>query len=171
MALIVEDGGAKPDGESYWSVDDFSAYAAKWRDDADVNTFPDARIERALRRGTRYVDSFSFRGYRLSQSQALDWPRDGVGLVDGQDVYPGTIPDAIRFAAAEAAIRDLNGETLFPDHDGGTLKREMKQVGDLRKEQEFDRPRQAGKTFEAVRRLLRPYLVSSSSRRLMRSVG
>jgi hypothetical protein len=171
MTLTVEDGGAKPGATSYASVSDADTYIADWHEDAAWNTANTSRKERALRNGTRFVDAHRFRGWRLSQSQALDWPRDGVGLVDGQDVYPGTIPDAIKRAAIEAALRDVRGEALFPDHDGGTLKRESKQVGDLRKEQEFDRPRQAGKTFEAIRALLRPYLQSSGSRQLSRSFG
>lgn len=171
MTLVVEDGSAKADADSYADVTDADAFIADWHDDADWNSASQARKERALRRGTRFVDTFNFRGKRLSQSQALDWPRDNVGIVDGQHVHPGTMPRPVKEAAIEAALRDVQGETLLVDHDGGTIRRESKQVGSLQKSQEFATPRQAGKTFEAVNRLLKPYTVSSSSRSLRRAVA
>jgi hypothetical protein len=161
MTLIVEDGTGKKDADSYVDLAFFSDYADKWRDDADTNSYSDAAIERALRRATRYVDSHRFLGWQVHEDQGLAWPRAWVGWIDGKIIDTKTIPEAIKHATAEGAVRELQGDGLLVDHDGGTIKREMKQVGDLRKETEFASPRQAGKTFQAIRALLKPYLQTS----------
>jgi len=171
MTLTVETGGANPSADSYASTADADSYINDWHDDADWNSASEQAKERALRKGTRFVDAHRFLGYRLSQSQALDWPRDGVGIVDGQHVYPGTVPAAIKRAAMEAALRVVKGDDLLPDHDGGTIKRLSQQVGELSETTEFETPRQAGKRYEAIQAILKPYLQSGSSRRLTRSIG
>jgi hypothetical protein len=158
MTLIVEDGTQKTDSESYASVADADTYVTRWHDDADWNAATDAVKERALLKGTRFVDSFHFIGQMTDPDQALSWPRAFVGAIDGRVISSEEIPRAIKEATMEAALREVRGDSLFVDHDGGTVKREMKQVGDLRKETEFANPRSAGKTFEAIRALLRPYL-------------
>lgn len=170
MALIVENGTGLTNAESYLTVQEAADYTAKWYDDPDLGTVNDARIERALRRATRFVDSYDFFGWRAHKDQALGWPRAWVGWVDGQLIDTETVPDKIIQATAEAAIRDIKGDALFPDHEGGTIRREMKQVGDLRKETEFAGARTAGKKFEAIKALLKPYLQSGPNGGLVRGL-
>jgi len=124
-----------------------------------------------LRRATRFVDSWQFAGFRFNQDQRLDWPRAHVGVVDGQHVLPGTVPQRVKEACIEAALRDAKGEDLLPDTQGGTVKSESKQVGNLRTNTEFATPRQQKPAFKAIDALLRPYALSGSSRRLSRAIA
>lgn len=159
MAIVVEDGTVQDETtESYASVSDADTYIARWHADADWTAATTAEKERALLKGTRFVDSYDFTGQRTDADQALAWPRAWVGSVDGKVIASNEIPKEIKEATMESALRVIQGEDLQPDHDGGSVRREMKQVGNLRKETEFASARQAGKTFEVIRALLRPYL-------------
>lgn len=162
MALVVEDGTVRDaTPESYSSVADADTYIDRWHDDADWNGANTAQKERALLRATRLIDSYRYVGQRTDPDQALSWPRAWVGSIDGEIIASNEIPPAIRHAAIEAALRYVKGNDLFVDHDGGTVKREVKQVGDLRTETEFASPKRAGKTFQVIDALVRPYLQRS----------
>lgn len=179
MALVVEDGSRKENAESYASVTDADAYVTKWHDPTDWNNATQTAKERALRRGTRLVDDHRFFGEPTDTRQALAWPRRGLdaftydvawaygGPINGKTFESDEVPADIVAATIEAALRDVKGETLFPDHDGGTVRSESKEVGSLKKQTEFASPQQARRTFEAIEALLRPYVLSSS-RRLLR---
>jgi len=169
MALTIESGAGKTDADSYASVSDADAYNTDWRDSASWTGLAQEAKERALRRGTRFVDTFTYKGVRQNQDQALDWPRDRVGLVDGQDILPGTIPTRIKRAAMEAAIKDAEGETLFPDHDGGTIESKSQQVGNLSESTTYANPAQPSKQFEAIRKLVKPF--TDSGNRLTRTIA
>lgn len=171
MALTVENGAGKPDAESYASVTEADDYVDMWSGDQAWTDASTTDKERALRKGTRFVDTHRFLGHRLTDAQALDWPRDEVGIVDGQYVHPGTIPTPVKEATFEAALRDVRGETLFPDHDGGTIESESSQVGEVSQSKTYATPRRPVRTFEAVMQLLRPYLQSGSQRRVLRGAG
>lgn len=158
MALTVEDGTQKTDSDTYASIADTDTYISRWHDDSDWSAATDAVKERALLKGTRWVDSHEFVGQMTDPDQALSWPRAFIGSIDGRVIASNEIPREIKEACMEAALREVQGNPLFVDHDGGSIRREMKQVGDLRKETEFANPRQAGKTFQAIKALLKPYL-------------
>lgn len=163
MALTVETGSGSSNSESYSSVSDADSYIANWHGSvSDWDTASTTDKEVALRRGTRYVDTFNFRGVRLNESQALDWPRDGVGIVDGQTIDPGEMPDRVKNAAIEAALKSVQGKSLFPNHDGGTITRERKTVGPITREFGYANPRTQKETFEDIEALLRPFTVSGN---------
>src|SRR3954447_19660411 len=76
LVLIVEDGAGMADANSYASVADGDAYhdahlyATGWA----AATTPNK--EKALAMATRLIDEeFQFNGFRVSSSQALQWPR------------------------------------------------------------------------------------------------
>ena len=97
-SLIVEDGTAKPDAESYISAADASTYHAA-RGNTDWAALTTLAKERALRRATDYmlqVYSLQWAGVRHTTTQALDWPRDGVpvlamGLAFGSIYYSNNV--------------------------------------------------------------------------------
>jgi len=162
MSLVVEDGtvqDATP--ESYASVSDTDTYISRWHDSSAWASANTAEKERALLKATRFIDSHNFVGQVTDPDQALSWPRGFVGAVDGRVVASDEIPRRVKEATMEAAMRVVEGDTLQPDHDGGTIKRERKQIGSLSKDTEFASPRGAGKTFSVIRALLRPYLQTS----------
>ena len=135
MTLSVEIGAGSATSESYLSVADFKTYALS--NYAVTDTVADDAIEQALRRATRYVDGryrHRFLGYRtFAFSQALEWPREGVVLnwlpegatyaywlgysaVAGQILANNVIPQMLKDAVSEAAIRELaDPGTLTPD--------------------------------------------------------
>ena len=103
MTLIVEDGTGLPNAESYASVSFADDYHAK-RGNAAWAGLVDASKEAFLRRGTEYIDAvYTFKGHRLTDTQALAWPRDVEG-----------VPLAVQRATAELALRSINGD-LMPD--------------------------------------------------------
>ena len=171
MALVIEDGTGKQDADSYISIADANDYINKWHDSALAwSSHGNTGKERALRVGTRYVDSFKFVGLRAWTSQKLSWPRAGLGPIDGQYFKSSQIPDAIKHAVVEAALKHVDGETLFPDHQGQAIQSESDQTGPLSESVTYFAAKRPEKTFEAVQKLLRPFLVGNR-RTLVRGVG
>lgn len=162
MALTVEDGTVQDETpDSYASVSDTDTYIDRWHNDSAWSSASDPEKERSLLRATRFVDAHGFIGQRTDPDQSLAWPRAWVGSIDGRIIASNEIPREIKEATMEAAMRDRNGESLFPDHDGGTIRSESKQVGDLSTSTQYASSKRAGKTFEAIRALLRPFLQST----------
>ena len=101
--LIVESGVGLANAEAYISVADADTYFSlrgntAW---AALNT---AAKEAALRKATDYmgvVYGARWAGERLKQDQALDWPRGVEG-----------VPDAVKRASAELALRSVTSELL-----------------------------------------------------------
>jgi len=85
--LIVEDGSVVPNADSYVSLADARALAAKFSLNLPAD---DAEAEAALRNGASYVDLQEpmMCGRRVSASQSLAFPRSGIKLF-GFDVAPG----------------------------------------------------------------------------------
>lgn len=168
MALVVEDGSQKTDAESYSSVADADAYIARWHGNSVWEAADDPTKERALLKATRYIDSFRFVGQVTDPDQALAWPRSWVGSVDGKIFESEEIPIEIKHATIEAAMRVVDGENLFVDHDGGTISSESKSVGSLSVSTTYSRAKQPGKEFQEIEALLHRFL--QSTRGLQRSL-
>lgn len=77
-----------------------------------------------------------------STSQYVEWPRQGVVDFNGDQVYG--IPQVIKDACAEGAIREANGTPLQPDYDsdlvaaGGIVTSFMNQIGPIQESKTFD---------------------------------
>lgn len=167
--LVVEDGTVQDATvDAYTSIADADAFIARWHSDTAWAGASDAEKERSILRATRFVDSHRFVGQRTDPDQALAWPRAWVGSIDGRVIASDEIPREIKEATIEAAMRDNNGESLFVDHDGGTIKRRRRKVGELETETEFATSQQAGKTFQVIEAMLRPFL--QANRGLQRSL-
>lgn len=123
MAIVVEDGTAKTDAETYISVADADTYFSNrkltlWAS-AD---FSDAEKEGCLRRATDYMQQvyrLRWAGVRKTSTQALDWPRYDVPRQDvgylAVDYYADDeVPTEVKHACAELAWRAAFGE-LAPD--------------------------------------------------------
>lgn len=121
MALIVEDGTAKVNADSYISVVDATAYhAARGAGDAwDTVDDQDA----ALRKATEYMMQnyrFSWSGFRLTLAQRLDWPRAYVPIPDLTQGYgsgmaylaQNIVPEEVRNACAVLALLTASGDLV-----------------------------------------------------------
>lgn len=157
MALIVEDGSIVAGAESYISVSDADAYHAARGNAAWTGT--DAAKEALLRKATDYmlqVYGLRWKGDRVSATQALDWPREGVEVF-GFDIDPDVVPDAVANACAELALRAASGD-LTPDVARRTVR---EKVGPI--EVEYDRNAPALPDYQAVDNMLAPYLEQGGS--------
>lgn len=104
MALIVEDGTGLPDAEAYISVADADAYFAA-RGNAVWAALDTPQKEAALRLGADYMGAVygpKWCGHRLTDGQALDWPRTGF---DG-------VPVVVARMNAELAARASQGPLM-----------------------------------------------------------
>ena len=146
MPLIVETGAVAAGAESYVSVAEALVYHAN-RNNTSWAAAPTAAQEAALRKGTAYLDGRYCLRWKGTQSypitQPLHWPRFGVIVGSGPVSTTGSlygalasylpsdsIPQALKDATCEAALRALSG-SLLSDMDQ-TVKR--KKIGPIETE-------------------------------------
>lgn len=125
MTLIVEDGSQVPGANSYATVAQADARQTLFGDEV----WPDldaSEKEAFLIRATLFMTMryrLLWAGYRVSQTQSLDWPRYQVQFVDGPGEYSpfdafypnNVVPVEIVNATIDAAVRISNGQDLTPD--------------------------------------------------------
>ena len=110
MTLTVEDGTGLAGADSLVSVAIADAYHTAMGNTTWTGT--DAAKEIALRRATQYIDNrYTYRGTKLTSTQALAWPR--VGYEDGYTVEAWPVAN-LKAACCEAALRALS-DTLQTD--------------------------------------------------------
>lgn len=176
MTLVVEDGTAKADAESYCSVAAATAYHAALGNAAWAALASDTVREQMLRRATAYMRQVyrqRWSGYRYTATQALDWPRSFVYLesfVHGAvGTYPylvanNVVPADVVNACAELALR-ASSATLLGDL--GQAKTRVK-VGPIETEYAAQSPQV--KRYPAVDAMLAPYMArGGDSVRVVRS--
>ncbi len=125
MALIVEDGSGVAGAESYITLAAASTYHANRGDTSFSGLATDALREAALRKATDYMLQMyreRWKGLRVSASQALDWPRQGVEYDDALMAYVAqtVVPNEVQWACAELALSSIAG-ALAPDLARGVL--------------------------------------------------
>lgn len=163
MTLIVEDGTARSDAESYASVQQADDYHAA-RGNSQWALLTDIEKTQALRRATDYLLQMyrtKWKGLRANLNQALDWPRFNVQLEDvgfGQFmayVPVNTVPPQVIHATCEMAIRAAAGE-LAPD-----LQRTVSQesIGPIRTVYQTGAPEYV--RYRSIDMLLKPLLAVS----------
>lgn len=134
MALIVEDGNGLVNAESYISVADATTYHAN-RGNADWAAIASDTIrEQLLRKATEYmmaVYRLRWAGYRYNSTQALDWPRLYVPVLDtlSANQFPqyvdfNIVTVAVKNACAELALK-ANTEALMADLSQATVKEKV----------------------------------------------
>jgi hypothetical protein len=159
MTIIVEDGSQVANAESYTSVAEADAYHTA-RGNETTWTDLDVEVkEQALRKATDYmVQAYSLRwkGYRMGEIQALDWPRGYVykreTITSNGFVPNNVVPDQVKHACAELAFRALSGP-LLPDLSQGVL---MERIGPI--ETTYDRTTQQSPRYIAINAILRDLL-------------
>lgn len=157
MSLVVENGTGLANAESYISVADANTRHTAFGNTAWTGT--DAVKEAAIRRATAYMlQAFRTRwtGERLTQAQALDWPRYDV-CIDGFPVATDEVPADIANACADLALKALS-DTLAPDLERAVVR---KKIGPL--ETEYDAYSPQAKRYRAIDLMLAPYLRGASA--------
>lgn len=75
--------------------------------------------EAALRRATAFIDVIArgkWRGARANPEQKLAWPRIGVKDEDGYVIAGDEIPQPLKDAVCEIALKAFTGVDLMPDN-------------------------------------------------------
>jgi hypothetical protein len=130
MALITEDGTGKADAESYCSVAFATAYHDARGNTAWAGLASDTVREQMLRKATDYMAIYRDRwaGFRVTTTQALDWPRYEVPMKDAASGSAWTayyamdaVPAALARACAELALRAIDGD-LNEDLDAPVIE-------------------------------------------------
>ena len=158
MSLVVEDGSSKSNADSYVTLGSCDEYHASmgntaWVvDDEDADNI--AARETAIRKATAFIDrkyNGRFRGRRQGASQALMWPR--WDAVDDDGFVIEDVPDAVKYATCEAALRAFQGTDLMPDMErGGAVIQET--IGPISTTYAAGAP--AGTRYDMIEGLLRP---------------
>ena len=117
MSLVVESGIGNPLADSFISLVDARAFAAKYGITLPVD---DAAAEVALRQGCQYVElqQKCFSGSRLTSTQALSWPRTGATNAYGAEYADGDMPVQLGYAQVYAAAEYAAGKDVRASDDG-----------------------------------------------------
>jgi hypothetical protein len=162
MALVVEDGSGKTDADSYLSVADCDAYHTNHSASATWSGASTADKEKALRLATQYLDARyerRFVGVRFSREQSLHWPRSYVQQYDIYTISTTTIPQELKDATAELALKQLSDTDLAPDvASGGNIAEEEVSVGSVKTRTKYVGQKGSAKEYTLVRYLLQPLL-------------
>ena len=123
MALVVETGVGLADADSFISLVDARAFAAKFGITLPAD---DTAAEVALRQGCQYVElqQKCFSGSRLTTTQALSWPRTGATNVYSFDYADGYMPKQLGFAQVYAAAEYAAGTDVRATDDGKAIASE-----------------------------------------------
>lgn len=160
--LITETGAGLADAESLCSVEEADRYHLARGNDATWNGLAIGIKEQRLRKATdfmRAVYRARWAGSRVSQAQALDWPRTGV-VVDGFTIASNAVPADVVKACAELALRASAELLADADTASSVVKKEV--IGPI--ETEFFEPQvDPVARFVGVDALLAPYFGTAGS--------
>lgn len=189
MALTIETGTGVAGGNSFVDVEYADAYFVSRY--APLGKFPEwgepttEKKEAALVLAGQLLNGKRWKGEEAREGiQTMCWPRYGVPMQGGSglttygnlynagSVYAYTacwpsniVPEKVKQAQCEAALRYLAGTDMLPDlKRGGQII--MKRVDIITTQYASGAP--AGTRFLAVEALLRPFLKSSASVELVR---
>lgn len=112
LTLIIETGLASQQSQSYASADDLRAYA-KLRNSSVPSA--DADCEALLMKAMDYLEDQDYVGERLTQHQALKWPR-AWARVEQWSVEANEIPRQLIYAQCALAI-EAQTVDLLPTQD------------------------------------------------------
>lgn len=176
--FTVEDGTGVVGANSYLSIANADQYhfdigtaAASW----DGKT--DSVKQQALRDATRYLDTqygVQWKGSRTDRVNVLDWPRSFVLDTDGFEVESNVVPQGLKDATAEAALRSLdatqNPTGLTPDLVGeGVIILKREKADKFEEETEYQGGLNQYVRFTVIDQLLHDLIDPTGSRLLERA--
>jgi hypothetical protein len=130
VTLVVETGAGVATANSYATLVEAETYHEMRLHVENWTTATDPNKEIALMWATRQLDDMiMWVGTRVSETQALRWPREGVVDPDGNEVADDAIPKFLREATCEFARlliesdREADSDTQgFKEIRAGSLK-------------------------------------------------
>jgi len=114
--FAVEDGTGLSTANSYLSVANADTYHANYTRSSDWSSATETIKQNALIVATQYIDAAyqgRWRGCKASASQALAWPRYSVEDDDGYVLDSSSLPQKLKDACAELALRVVLGDDLL----------------------------------------------------------
>lgn len=142
MAIVVEDGTGLTNADAYISVAGADAYHAAQGSPAAWTAATTSDKEDAIRQATTYLDgkyARAWRGMRAHRTQALRWPRIGAIDIDGYELPSTAVPVRLGYAAAELALKVIEGTALTADvaNSGASTLLDRVKVGPIEVEERF----------------------------------
>ena len=167
MALTVETGEGLSDADSYISVADADTYNTNHSNSADWIGASTADKEKALRLATQSLNlkyRSRWKGLKVEQVNALDWPRTGVQDGSGFAVESDSIPQNILDAECELALREVQGDELIADRSKtGSEKKTLIKAGPITKAVEYVGGSSKQKQWPIVDLLVQQYIDASGN--------
>lgn len=125
IALVVEDGTGVVGANAY----DTTAATAAWLTDRKYNAFFDSDDQVLhLTEATKLADQATqpyLRGWPISETQGLGWPRYGAFDRSGRQIAPDSVPSGIRYGifllAEEMAAAARHGRRIRTSDPMGTI--------------------------------------------------
>ena len=117
IEFITEDGTGKTTATSYLTVAEFRQYwtnrGTVYPTDTPPATAEDDKIKAYLNSATEFIDiTFRFKGIKVDEDQALEFPRYGVmrrnGRLIDSDIVPVDIKNACAYLAGMKSEIELN---------------------------------------------------------------
>jgi hypothetical protein len=162
ITFVTEDGTGKSTATSYITVAELTQYLL----DAGltITLTTDDQKQAALNRMTQVLDSFtSWPGYRVSSSQALEWPRSGAYYNDGISISNTVIPAEIKKALAYFVYYSNAGTDVVPVREGANLKSESSAIsGAVSESKEYWYSGKITPEISEIKMILRRLLKKSS---------
>src|SRR4030065_358352 len=156
--LIVETGLEVANADAYATLVYIADYHDKNGNTAWAAITNDAPREGYVRKATAYMTQMyieRWKGYRVTSTQPLDWPRAWVELpasVFGGYVDQATIPNEVKNACAEYALKAITETSLMPDATQN-IKKEI--VGPITVE--YDQFSAQATRYSSIDAMLSPY--------------
>ncbi|NJB67501.1 hypothetical protein GGQ74_001141 [Desulfobaculum xiamenense] len=165
IVLVVETGRVVAGANTFVTLAEANAYHEARGNAAWTGTEDEKAV--ALVRAGQYLNGLAWKGARTARANAMAWPRGGVMDAEGQEWAADEIPQAVRDAQCEAALREIEARgSLQPNlARGGQVKRKKTDV----LETEYFESATPRDRFTAITDMLWGLLSCASSRELVRS--
>jgi len=162
--IVVETGVGLTNANSYLSVVDADTYHANHSGSTVWSGAAEADKEKALRLATQYLDvKYTWKGLKKLRTQVLSWPRHDVYDSDGHHVSNNAIPQALKDACAELALRVIQGDTLLGDIDEpGEIKSEDVKIGPIEESVVYVGGKSQVKEYPLIKAILKPLVKSGN---------
>lgn len=167
LQFVVEDGSgvsgatsyvAEADADQYFENRPHHTLASIW------SAASSAQKQGALVEATAWLDiTYVWKGLKVDETYALDWPRSSVYDAEGYAIDIDEIPERLKQAACEAAVRILNSEDMAPDSDAPV---DSVSLGPL--SVDFLEGGTQSKKYTVVDRLLRGLIEAGGMRKVIR---
>lgn len=158
-SLVIETGDGIEGANSYVGVEYLNAYHAA-RGNLQWLAASVTEQEAAALRAMAYIETLKYRGQKATVSQSCVFPRVGVVTRDRHEWPSDEVPEQVRMAQAEGAIRELiTPGSLLPDWEVGKGPKRRERLGDMEEEWFKQHPDDGKYPFQIILRLLADFII------------